>query len=82
MSTMAEMAQEYRMAAVKIKLKIKQLKIKQLKEEGAPPNEIQAYQVVLAQLRDTSRLLSGYYDVPRFSENAAVGWKAGKINDR
>ena len=23
-----------------------------------------------------------YYDVPRFSENAAVGWKAGKINDR
>lgn len=27
-------------------------------------------------------LLSGYYDVPRFSENAAVGWKAGKINDR
>ena len=71
MSTMAEMAQEYRMAAVKIKLKIKQ-----------PPNEIQAYQVVLAQLRDTSRLLSGYYDVPRFSENAAVGWKAGKINDR
>ena len=51
MSTMAEMAQEYRMAAVKIKLKIKQLK-----EEGAPPNEIQAYQVVLAQLRDTSRL--------------------------
>ena len=55
MSTMAEMAQEYRMAA---------------------------YQVVLAQLRDTSRLLSGYYDVPRFSENVAVGWKAGKINDR
>lgn len=76
MSTMAEMALEYRMAAVKIKLKIKQLK-----EEGAPPNEIQAYQVVLAQLRDTSRLLSGYYDA-RFSENAAVGWKAGKINDR
>ena len=49
------MALEYRMAAVKIKLKLKQLK-----EEGAPPNEIQAYQVVLAQLRDTSRLLSGY----------------------
>ena len=59
-----------------------QQEIKQLKEEGAPQNEIQAYQVVLAQLRDTSRLLSGYYDVPRFSENAAVGWKAGKINDR
>ena len=37
LSTMAEMALEYRMAAVKIKLKIKQLK-----EEGAPPNEIQA----------------------------------------
>ena len=35
LSTMAEMALEYRMAAVKIKLKIKQLK-----EEGAPPNEI------------------------------------------
>lgn len=77
MSTLPEMATEYRLAAVKISMKIKQLK-----EEGAPPNEFQAYQVVLAQLRDTSRLLSGYYDVPRFSENAAVGWKAGKINDR
>ena len=77
MSTMAEMALEYRMAAVKIKLKIKQLK-----EEGAPPDEIQAYKDVLRQLRDTSRLLSGYYDVPRFSDNAAVGWKAGKNHDR
>lgn len=77
MSTMAEMALEYRMAAVKIKLKIKRLK-----DEGAPPDEIQAYKDVLRQLRDTSRLLSGYYDVPRFSADAAVGWKAGKINDR
>lgn len=74
---MAEMALEYRMAAVKIKLKIKRLK-----DEGAPPDEIQAYKDVLRQLRDTSRLLSGYYDVPRFSADAAVGWKAGKINDR
>ena len=71
------MALEYRMAAVKIKLKIKRLK-----DEGAPPDEIQAYKDVLRQLRDTSRLLSGYYDVPRFSADAAVGWKAGKINDR
>ena len=77
MSTMAEMAKEYREAAIKIRMKIARLK-----EEGAPPNEIQAYQVILAQLRDTSRLLSGYYEVPRFSENAAVGWKAGKNNDR
>lgn len=70
---MAEMALEYRMAAVKIKLKIKQLK-----EEGAPPNEIQAYQVVLAQLRDTAQLLSGYYDTPRHSQNAAIGWRSPK----
>lgn len=70
---MAEMALEYRMAAVKIKLKIKQLK-----EEGAPPNEIQAYQVVLAQLRDTVQLLSGYYDTPRHSVNAAIGWRSPK----
>lgn len=77
MSTMAEMALEYRMAAVKIKLKIKQLK-----EEGAPPNEIQAYQVVLAQLRDTSRLLSGLLRCPTLLRKRSGGVKAGKINDR
>ncbi len=70
---MAEMALEYRMAAVKIKLKIKQLK-----EEGAPPNEIARYYAVLAQIRDTAQLLSGYYDTPRHSVNAAIGWRSPK----
>ncbi len=77
MSTMAEMALEYRMAAVKIKLKLKQLK-----EEDASLEEVNHYKYILAQIRDTVRLLDGYYDVPRYSEDAAVGWKAGKNNDR
>ena len=77
MSTMTEMALEYRMAAVKIKLKIKQLK-----KEDASLEEVNQYKYILAQIRDIVRLLDGYYDVPRYSEDAAVGWKAGKNNDR
>lgn len=73
MSTMAEMALEYRMAAVKIKLKIKQLK-----EEGAPPNEIQAYQVVLAQLRDTSRAAVGLLRCPTLLRKRSGGVEGGK----
>lgn len=73
MSTMQEISAEYRMAAVKIKMKIKQLEA-----DGAPPQEINKYRIILQQLRDSSQLLSGYYDTPRVSENAAIGWSAGK----
>lgn len=73
MSTMAEMALEYRMAAAKISMEIERLKA-----EGAPAYEIARYYAVLAQIRDTAQLLSGYYDTPRHSVNAAIGWRSPK----
>lgn len=71
MSTMKEMAQEYHMAAAKIKMKIKCME-----ENGVPEGKIRTYRNVLRQMRDTARLLSGYYDTPRQSEDAAIGWKS------
>lgn len=73
MSTMAEMALEYRMAAAKISMGIERLKA-----EGAPTYEINRYYAVLTQIRDTAQLLSGYYDTPRHSENAAINWRSPK----
>lgn len=73
MSTMEEMAAEYRLAAAKMRVQIQRME-----EAGAPYQDIVKCRETLQQLRDTSRLLSGYYDTPRFSQNAAVGWHAGK----
>lgn len=73
MSTMEEMAAEYRLAAAKMRLQIQRMKA-----DGAPQSQIDACRTVLRELRDTSRLLSGYYDTPRFSQNASAGWRAGK----
>lgn len=71
--TMKEMAVEYRMAAVKMRMQIKRME-----EEGAPPYDINQCRKVLQELRDTSRLLSSYYETPRFPPFAAVSWHAPK----
>lgn len=73
MKTLKEMAAEYRLAAVKMRIQIRRME-----EQGASPQDIKQCRYILAELRDTSRLLSGYYDAPRVSRNAAVGWHAGK----
>ena len=73
MSELKEMAAEYRLAAAKMRIQIQRMQ-----EAGAPQSQINEYRSVLQELRDTARLLSGYYDTPRFSSNAAVGWHAGK----
>lgn len=73
MSKLKEMAAEYRLAAAKMRLQIRRME-----EAGAPHQDIVECKETLQQLRDTSRLLSGYYDAPRCSQNAAVGWYAGK----
>lgn len=73
MSTMKEMAFEYREAAAKMRVFIERRKA-----QGADDWELTQHREVLKQLRDTSRLLSGYYDVQRCSINAAVGWLVGR----
>jgi len=73
---MKEMAAEYRIAAAKLALRIKEKKA-----QGALPTEIHSLQETLQDIRDTQRLLDGYYDIPRTSRNAAVGWKARRSRD-
>lgn len=73
MSELKEMAAEYRLAAAKMRIQIQRMQ-----EAGAPQSQINECRMALHELRDTSRLLSGYYDTPRVSSNAAVRWYAGK----
>lgn len=73
MSELKEMAAEYRLAAAKMRLQIRRME-----ERGAPPQDINQCRYILSELRDTSALLSGYYDIPRFSQNTVIGWRAGK----
>lgn len=73
MSTMREMALEYRRAAAKLALKIQDKK-----DSGAGETELRPLQYALREIRETQRLLDGYYDVPRAGEISAAGWKAGR----
>lgn len=76
MATMKEMAAEYRIAAAKLALRIKEKKAM-----GAPPSEINALKDALQDVREAQRLLDGYYEIPRTSKDAAVGWKARRSRD-
>lgn len=76
MATMKEMAAEYRVAAAKLALRIKEKKA-----DGASPMEIKPLKEALRDIREIQRLLDGYYDVPRTSQFAAVGWKARRTRD-
>lgn len=76
MATMKEMAAEYRVAAAKLALRIKEKKA-----DGASPMEIKSLKEALRDIREIQRLLDGYYDVPRTSQFAAVGWKARRTRD-
>ena len=60
MSTMAEMAVEYRKEAAKIAMRISEKEV-----AGAPRWEIEMLKVMLREMRDKQRLLASYYDVPR-----------------
>lgn len=77
MATMKEMAVEYRIAAAKVSLRLKKKTAM-----GAPLEETNSLKSALRDIRDIQRLLDSYYDVPRTSKDAAVGWKArGYSND-
>ena len=72
MSTLKEMAVEYRKSAAQVRVYMARLK----EDPDADPKEIELCRKILRELRDTARLLSVYYNIPRTSQNAAVGWKA------
>ena len=77
MSTMKEMAAEYREAAAKLAMKIHEIEA-----AGAPPKDIEALRAILQNIRAEARVLSTYYEAPRTSAGGgAVGWYARRVND-
>lgn len=74
MSTLKEMAIEYREASARLAMRINEKKA-----TGAPQHEIQELQVVLQEIRNVQRTIAHYYDLPRTDcRCAAVGWIATK----
>ena len=73
MSTMAEMAVEYRKEAARISMRIAEKKA-----AGAPRWEIEMLEKMLRELRIKQRLLASYYDSPRDSSITMSGAYAPK----
>lgn len=61
MSTMKEMAHEYKVAAAKLAMSIERHK----KAGDLTPEELKSLYRALCDIRAVAHLLSGYYDVPR-----------------
>lgn len=76
MSTLKEMAAEYREAAAKMRMYIDRRRA-----EGAEQWELDQLHRALRDIRESAHLMSGYYDVPRSGNGAAVGWKARRTRD-
>lgn len=64
MSTMKEMAYEYKVAAAKLAMSIKEHK----RDGDLAPDELASLQTALADIRAAAHLLSGYYDTPRHDD--------------
>ena len=73
---MREMAGEYRLAAAKLAIRIQVERA-----AGASRARLTALAGALRDIRETQRLLDGYYEAPRSSPLAAVGWKARRTWD-
>lgn len=76
MSSMKEMAVEYRLAAAKLAMRIAEKRA-----AGASPQELRPLQEALRDVREAQRLMDGYYGVPRSASLAAVDWHARRIRD-
>lgn len=61
MSTMKEMAHEYKVAAAKLAMAID----RHQKDGDLTPEELKSLRQALQDTRAAAHLLSGYYDVPR-----------------
>lgn len=76
MATMKELAAEYRQASAKLAMRIAEKKA-----AGISPAELRPLQEALRDIRETQRLMDGYYDVPRSDTIAAVGWRGRRFRD-
>jgi hypothetical protein len=76
MATMKELVPEYREASAKLAMRIAEKRA-----AGASYAELRPLQEALRDVRETQRLMDGYYDVPRSAGVAAVGWKARRTRD-
>lgn len=78
MSTLKEMAFEYKQAAAKLAMAIE----RHQKDGDLTPDELKSLRQSFRDTREAAHLLSGYYDVPR-QENGLtlLGLKARRIND-
>lgn len=76
MASMKELVREYREASARLAMRIAEKKA-----AGASPAELRPLQEALKDVRAVQRLMDGYYDIPRSSDIAAVGWRARKVSD-
>jgi len=78
MSTMKEMAHEYKVAAAKLAMAIE----RHQKAGDLTAEELQSLRRALQETREAAHLLSGYYDVPRQDSGLTLqGLKARRIRD-
>lgn len=70
MSTMREMAQEYRAASARLAMRIQEKK-----DAGADPQMLRSLRTCLKEMRAVQRVLDGYYTVPRNEEITSAGWR-------
>lgn len=76
MSTMKEMAGEYRSAAAKLSMRLAEKLA-----AGASQKEVASLRGALQNIREVQRTLDGYYDIPRSGPFAATGWKCRRSPD-
>ena len=74
MSTLSELALEYRQTAAQMALAIE----RHSRAGDLPPGQLAQLRHMLEELRTTQRTLSGYYDLPRPGVVDASSWTAGK----
>lgn len=78
MSTMKEMAHEYKVAAAKLAMAID----RHQKDGDLTADELKSLRQALRDTREAAHLLSGYYDVPRQDSGLTLqGLKARRTRD-
>lgn len=78
MSTMKEMAHEYKVAAAKLAMAID----RHQKDGDLTPEELKSLRQALNDTRAAAHLLSGYYDVPRQDDGLTLqGMVARRTRD-
>ncbi len=76
MSSMKEMAREYRLTAARLAAKIQEKR-----GAGAEEVELRPLREILRDVRETQRLLDSYYDVPRSAVSPLWAGRPGEITD-